>query len=160
MAPRALLRSRLFPVLACASAAAAYLASACITTEAYVYTAQRYDSAGACLEDYRAIEQVAGKGASSQCAPTCLEVDGELFVSTMCPPLPGIATAVPDDDPTCAAARAASRAETSCTAPAPEEAGAADDASPDTASPEPDATPTEDAIATPQDASADVREDG
>ncbi len=91
-------------LFAAAAGAALTAGGACITTETYVYSARKYDPANACLQAYQSIETVSGKGARSLCAPTCLSVNGELYVSTMCPPLPAIATEVAADASDCKAA--------------------------------------------------------
>ncbi|MBS2018478.1 MAG: hypothetical protein JST00_36775 [Deltaproteobacteria bacterium] len=124
MKPEALAVRSLF-----ALAAAAALGAACVTTETYVYTAQKYDAANACVEDYRAIEVIDGKGAKSTCPASCLLVNGELFVSTMCPPLPAVAAAVALDAADCKAAIGAP----SCSAQEPGDGGEdeAGDAEPD-----------------------------
>lgn len=94
-------------------AAGSALAVACIEVDSYVYSAQKYDAANACVGDYHAIEVIDGKGAKSTCPNACFEVNGELYVSTLCPPLPAIATAVASSTPDCKAALAAP----SCSSP-------------------------------------------
>jgi len=94
-------------------AAGSALAAACIEVDSYVYSAQKYDAANACVGDYHAIEIIDGKGAKSTCPNACFEVNGELYVSTVCPPLPAIATAVASSTPDCKAALAAP----SCSSP-------------------------------------------
>lgn len=103
--------------------------TSCLTTQSYVYSAQRYDPTGDCLESYTAVELVNGTGASSACPAACLTVGADLFVSTVCPPLPTIATAVPPDAGDCIAALAAAKRGGTCDAPA--EADASEDATPD-----------------------------
>ncbi|MBX3192527.1 MAG: hypothetical protein KF819_36400 [Labilithrix sp.] len=129
------MRRSLVPVaLAALLAGAAALAVSCISTDTYVYTAQKYDPASACLEAYAPVETVAGEGASALCAPSCLAVGAALYVSTMCPPLPAIATEVAADASDCIEALAAP----SCDAPEPgADASQEDDAS------DPDAEPVE-----------------
>lgn len=99
MKPETLFVRSLFAITAGAA-----VAIACVDTESYVYSAQKYDSANDCVQAYQSIEVIDGKGAKSTCPKTCLDVNGELFVSTMCPPLPAIATAVPLDASACKAA--------------------------------------------------------
>ena len=103
--------------------AAVAIAASCIATDSYVYTAQKYDPANDCVTAYKAIEVVNGSGASATCAPACLTVGEDLYVSTLCPPLPTIATAVAADAGPCIAARAAAATGGTCDAPAPAEGG-------------------------------------
>jgi hypothetical protein len=102
--------------------AATGLAS-CIATDSYVYTAQKYDPANDCVSAYKAIEVVNGSGTSATCPPACLMVGEDIFVSTLCPPLPTIATAVDADAGTCIAALAAAATGGTCDAPAATEGG-------------------------------------
>jgi hypothetical protein len=74
------------------TAAAAVAVAACHEAEQYVYTAQRYDEANECLEDYAPIEMVSGSEVSSLCPATCFAVDTDVYVSRLCPPLPPNAT--------------------------------------------------------------------
>lgn len=87
--------------------AALAAAAACESADSYVYTAQRFDAAAACLEPYRAVEVVEGPGVAATCPASCLTVGVEVFVTTMCPPLPTIATELALDDEACVAARGA-----------------------------------------------------
>jgi hypothetical protein len=100
--------------------------ASCIATDTYVYTAQKYDPTNDCVGTYKAIEVVTGSGASATCAPACLMVGDDLFVSTLCPPLPTIATAVDADAGTCTAALAAAATGGTCDVPAPTEGGTAE----------------------------------
>ena len=102
--------------------AAVAFAASCITTDSYLYTAQKYDPTNDCVNAYKAIEVVNGSGASATCAPACLTVGEDLYVSTLCPPLPAIATAVAADAGTCIAALAAAATGGTCDAPAPTDA--------------------------------------
>jgi hypothetical protein len=103
-----LLRMAVAAALLGAGAAGAALGSgACIRTESYVYSAQKYDPAADCLAAYAPVELVTGSGASATCPATCLTVGSDLYVSTMCPPLPVIATSVDSDAGDCIAALAA-----------------------------------------------------
>jgi len=118
-------------VLALSALAACAAVAACISVETYVYSAQKYDPAADCLATYTPVETVKGTGASAVCPPACLMVGSDLFVSTVCPPLPAIATAVPDDASDCKAALAAAKRGGTCDAPAEagaEEAGVEDGA--------------------------------
>jgi hypothetical protein len=83
-------------------------AAACDAADSYVYTARRYDADAACLHPYHAVEVVEGPGAAATCPETCLTVGNEVFVTTMCPPLPTIATELEANAEACIAARRAS----------------------------------------------------
>lgn len=87
-------------------------AFACEGPQSYVYSAQRYDPAADCLAAYAPVEVVNGEGASSMCPSMCMTVGDALYVSSMCPPLPSVATAVPADAVECIAALAAARRDT------------------------------------------------
>jgi hypothetical protein len=104
--------------------------TSCLRTESYVYFAQKYDPTNDCLGSYAAVEVVTGSGASSTCPATCMTVGADLFVSTVCPPLPAIATAVEADAGDCIAALRAAKRGGTCDAPA--EAGTGGDADADT----------------------------
>jgi len=106
--------------------AAAALAS-CISTDSYVYTAQKYDPDNDCVNGYAAVEVVKGSGASADCAPLCLMVGADLYVSTLCPPLPDIASAVDSDAGPCIAAKKAQATGGTCDNPVVDEAGADQD---------------------------------
>lgn len=121
-----------FAVTLAVAAGALTSVVSCEDAQSYVYSAQKYDPAAMCLATYKPVEVVNGSGASSTCPPACLTVGADLYVSTMCPPLPAIATAVEADASDCIAALAAVKAHASCDTPAEaggEEAG--EDASPD-----------------------------
>lgn len=112
--------------------------AACLDEEArYVYTAQKFDPALGCLEDYAPLETVPGESVSSVCAPTCLSANANVYLSTVCPPVPAIATALDAASPECQAALDAARLEASCSAPEEEgdggeaEGGEADGEVPD-----------------------------
>ncbi|MDF2695530.1 MAG: hypothetical protein K0S65_3913 [Labilithrix sp.] len=90
-------------VLAVALAVAASVA--CEAADSYVYTARRYDAARACLELYRPVEVVEGPGVAATCPETCIGVGDDVFLTTMCPPLPTIATELAAEDEGCIAAR-------------------------------------------------------
>ena len=98
--------------------------TSCISTDSYLYTAQKYDPDNDCVNAYSAVEVVKGSGASAVCPRTCLMVGDDLYVSTLCPPLPAIASAVDSDAGTCIAALAAAATGGTCDAPAPTEGGA------------------------------------
>jgi hypothetical protein len=125
---------------------------ACETADSYVYTARRYDPIGACLEPYKAVEVVDGPGAAATCPESCLVVGTEVFVTTMCPPLPTIATELEADAADCIAARAV--ASMTCgedgDVAAEEDTGSANDASSsDGSAPAPDLDAT---VPAPRDA--------
>lgn len=97
------MRTHLLP-LAAVLVVAAGIVAACEEAESYVYTAQRFDAVADCLEPYSPVEVVSGPGAAATCEPACLMVGKDVFVSTMCPPLPAIATELEPDDEACVAA--------------------------------------------------------
>lgn len=138
MTSRCLLRLS-WSFAASASCGAALLAS-CLRAESYVYFAQKYDPTNDCLEKYSPVEVVNGSGAGSTCPTTCMTVGADLLVSTVCPPLPAIATEVPADAGDCIAALKAQRRGGTCDAPPDGGAGDANaDAGADSAAAEPDA---------------------
>ncbi len=71
-----------------------------------VYTAQRYDAEGECIEGSSALGLVTADELAATCEPLCLEFDGELYVSAICPPYPGEASVVEPTESDCAAALA------------------------------------------------------
>lgn len=97
--------------------------TSCIATESYVYSAQKYDPTNDCVNAYAAVEVVKGSGASAKCPAVCLMVGADLYVSTLCPPLPDIATAVDSDAGTCIAALAAAASGGTCDMPVASEGG-------------------------------------
>ena len=113
--------------------------TSCLSTESYVYFAQKYDPTNDCLERYKPVEVVNGSGAA-ECRATCMTVGADLLVSTVCPPLPAIATEVPADAGDCIAAQKAAERGGTCDAP-PDggDAGANMDASGDSCGEERDA---------------------
>lgn len=82
--------------------------AACEGADSYVFTARRFDPTGACLDPYSPVEVVDGPGAAATCPETCLTVGTEVFVTTMCPPIPAVATELEADAAACIAARAVS----------------------------------------------------
>ena len=102
------------------------LVAACVGEEKYVYSARRYDPDADCLDPYSPVESVPGEGAGSRCPPSCLTTGGDVFVTTMCPPLPAIATAVPGSAEDCKAALAALAARRTCGGDTPDAAAGAD----------------------------------
>jgi hypothetical protein len=141
--------SRFFRGAATTALLAAAATEACIATDSYVYSAQRYDPTADCVTASKSIEVVNGPGASAVCPATCLMVGDNLYVSTLCPPLPTIATAVDEDAGACIAALAAVASGGTCDLPAD---GGASEADADAG----DAAPDEDADA---DADADADSD-
>jgi hypothetical protein len=127
--PLLLFWSRIWRLCAAAAVlgALAALGGACLSTESYVYSAQRYDPTNDCLESYKAVEVVNGEGAGT-CPATCMTVGADLLVSTVCPPLPAIATEVPADASDCIAALKAAKQGGTCDAPAD---GGEEDGGPD-----------------------------
>ncbi|MDB4936565.1 MAG: hypothetical protein JWP87_3537 [Labilithrix sp.] len=122
IAPPCLLRRAAAVASVLASTFAAAFAASCLRIESYVYTAQKYDPTADCVHAYAPIERVSGSGASSLCPATCFTVGDDLYVSTMCPPLPTIASEVEANDSACIAAIAAAAGRGTCEAPG--EAGA------------------------------------
>jgi hypothetical protein len=113
--------SRFFRI---AAAMALLAGGACLAAESYVYTAQKYDPTADCVNASKPIEVVKGSGASATCPAACLMVGEDLYVSTLCPPLPTIATAVDRDAGDCVAALAAAARGGTCDAPLAIEGGA------------------------------------
>jgi hypothetical protein len=88
-----------------------------------VYTAQLYQPESACLEEYAPLGLVEAGDLPSTCAPVCLRVADELYVSTVCAPYPAQANrelARASDE--CQAALAAVEAGAAC-ADVPADAG-------------------------------------
>ena len=88
----------------------------CLSTQSYVYFAQKYDPTNDCLGHYKPVEVVNGSGAG-KCPATCMTVGADLLVSTVCPPLPAIATEVAGDAGDCIAALKAAERRGTCDAP-------------------------------------------
>ncbi len=108
---------------------------ACAEREVYIYSAARYDEAADCIAPYSSLETIEGEGASVRCSPKCISFEDELYVSTVCPPVPTGAELVPPEDPTCAAAlRAFNRDGGACSEGAG--SGASEDAGGSEAGPE------------------------
>jgi hypothetical protein len=89
-------------------------AASCEDQRSYVYSAQKFEADKGCLDTYTTVEVVQGAGANATCAPTCMSVGDSVFVSTMCPPLPAVATALPTDASPCLEALDAEVQEASC----------------------------------------------
>lgn len=114
--------NRAVPLSLCSLTLLAAAFAACLDEQArYVYTAQRYDPTLGCLEDYAAVETVPGDSVSSVCPITCLSANASVYLSTVCPPVPAIATELDARSPECQEALDAARLEASCSAPEEEE---------------------------------------
>ena len=114
-----------------------------------MYSAQRWDPDNACLEPYAPVELVNGSGVGSRCPAVCLTVGKDTLVSTMCPPLPTIASAAAADAGDCIPALAAAKKGTSCT----DEPGDAEaDAGEDSGEPDAGEQDASDGAPPPQDA--------
>jgi hypothetical protein len=90
---------------------------ACGEAKPCVYSAQLYRADPGCLEPYAPLGLVEAEELASTCTPTCLQVDGALYLSSVCAPYPLEARLVSVSDPACAAARAAMAAESTCAPP-------------------------------------------
>jgi hypothetical protein len=95
---------------------AAALLGACSDFGPRVYTARLYRRAG-CLEPYAALGLVQSGALGALCPPVCLRLDGELYVSSVCPPYPARSSVAPAADADCAEALAASARGASCEPP-------------------------------------------
>ncbi len=98
--------ARVTPLLLLLSAAAggAAVVSACDDGNVYIYSAARYDEAADCIQPYESIDLLPGEGASARCSPRCLQIEGAIYVSTVCPPLPEGVELLPPDSAVCVAA--------------------------------------------------------
>lgn len=104
-----------FVLAACAVALAPMVAC---EVPFYVYSARPWNAADACVEPYVPLDRVDGEGAGSSCPAVCLSVGRQLYVSTVCPPLPPSATEVAATDPACRAALDALNRDRVCGGPA------------------------------------------
>ena len=87
------------------AAIACLLLVACSETGPRVYTAQPYDAEATCLGEYEALGLVEADELPANCLPTCLAVSGAVYVSTLCPPYPDLATPLTaEESEDCAAA--------------------------------------------------------
>jgi hypothetical protein len=98
-----------------ALALAVALLGACSESGPRIYTARLYRRAG-CLEPYAALGLVRGRALGALCEPTCLRVDGELYVSSVCAPYPTRSSVEPPASTECAAALAAFAQDVTCEA--------------------------------------------
>ncbi len=62
------------------------VAPACDDTPRRIYSAQLYEQAKDCLDDYTPLDIVKGGTRRSGCDPVCLAGGGATYVSTVCPP--------------------------------------------------------------------------
>lgn len=93
-------------------AALALLAAAC-GGGAHVFAGQRYVDARDCVEPGSALDVLPGAPAPNDCAPRCLVQEGQVYVSSTCPPYPRGVDAT-EGHPACAAAVAAFRRRDTC----------------------------------------------
>jgi hypothetical protein len=87
--------------------AASALAGACSPPGQSVFTAHPYDPEAQCLAEYEALALVETTELSGSCDPLCVELDGTLYVTTLCGPYPEAAIGFDASDETCAGALAA-----------------------------------------------------
>ncbi len=83
------------------------VAPGCDDAPTHIYSAQLYEQANDCLDDYTALDIVTGGTGSSGCNPVCLVGGGATYVSTVCPPYATAVAPGAPDDPACIAALAA-----------------------------------------------------
>ena len=89
--------------------------AACDESGPRVYTAKAYDREKRCLSADAPIGLVESDDLKATCEPVCIELQGELYVSTVCPPYPAdSALLAAEASPDCAAALTALAAETEC----------------------------------------------
>jgi hypothetical protein len=81
-----------------------------------IYTARLYRVGARCLEPSTPIGVVQAGELHANCddPPQCLALDGELYVSSVCPPLPARASAMRSDLPACVLALTAFEAKATC----------------------------------------------
>lgn len=97
-------------VTACLAVA---LLCACSETGPRVYTARLFRRTG-CLEPYAALALVQGQKLDARCDPTCLSLDRELYVSSVCAPYPAGASLESPSSAECSAALVAFARNTQC----------------------------------------------
>jgi hypothetical protein len=76
----------------------------CAESGPRVFSAQRYRADLGCVEGYAALGLVEAEDVGAFCEPVCLSQNEELFVSTVCPPYPALASLEPPETLDCAAA--------------------------------------------------------
>jgi hypothetical protein len=104
--------------------------SGCDESAPRVYTAQAYEPAAACLDDYVPVGLVMSDALFPTCDPVCLELGNVLYVSTVCAPYPATAVPVaPEDSADCATALALAMSATGglCSAVDASPSGGSDD---------------------------------
>jgi hypothetical protein len=98
------MNARLSIAAAVAAALGVVTVIACDDVESYLYSAQKYDPANACVEAYAPVEIVNGSGANATCPGTCFSIGGVVYVTSVCPPLPPSAEELARDSGECLAA--------------------------------------------------------
>ena len=94
-----------------------WLLFACNESGPRVYTAQAFQADPGCLDAYAPLGLVEAEELPANCDPVCLELDGQLYVSVVCPPYPAEAELLaPEDSPDCATALQAVEDELDCEA--------------------------------------------
>jgi hypothetical protein len=107
-------RALLLPILLMLGAAA------CEEYGPRVYTAQPYQVGDTCLQPSVPIGVVKAAELRANCEPVCLLLDGALYVSRVCPPLPERALETAADAGTdCANAVSLLRSQALCASPSP-----------------------------------------
>ncbi|HEY6463426.1 MAG TPA: hypothetical protein VIY73_24835 [Polyangiaceae bacterium] len=147
-----------------AAFAAVLAVAACDDVNVHILSGQLYVPQDQCIEESTGIDVVNGPSTGDNCAPTCLSIESgdatSVYITTMCPPIPGDYTieaqdAATDDADPCTGAFAAYESEAGeCPAVFPEGGeGDGGDAESDAGPPPADAA-TEASDATPSDAGA------
>lgn len=90
------------------------LAAACDASRPCVYTARLYHVEASCLDPYAPIGLVRADALDATCPGVCLEQDGQLYVSNVCPPFPSTAQVLDEPTPTCEQALALLPDEAAC----------------------------------------------
>ena len=95
-------------------AVVALASSSCEEYGPRIYTARLYRVGARCLEPYTPIGVVQAGELRATCERQCLSLDAQLFVSTVCPPLPARVETVNAEVPVCALALGAFDALATC----------------------------------------------
>jgi hypothetical protein len=97
------------------------LASACDDdVSSHIYSGRLYEPSLECLDNVSAIDVVAGPEPMTPCAPICIiglgddATPSQVYVSTMCPPLPQYPYDLTGTDPRCPLALALYNQDTTC----------------------------------------------
>lgn len=91
------------------------LTAACNESGPRVFTAKAYDRDAMCLEADAPIGLVEAETLKATCDPVCLELNGELYASTICPPYPADSSELAaDSSADCAAALNALASKVQC----------------------------------------------